>query len=163
MRIWNISPRYLNRQSLLGEHRELHGIVSIIMNGKKGYSNHSETIRWVGYGWALNHRHSELTSEMALRGFTDKSPVEILSNKELWPQTYIDDPGAQFKLLEKDILVKSRGVYHFREANRNSGVTINILYLPVIRFYIRRSVDLYLIKKLFLPKLSDFKFVTKKI
>jgi len=35
MRIWDIHPGYLNRQSLLGEHRELHGIFSIITN-KKG-------------------------------------------------------------------------------------------------------------------------------
>ena len=53
MRIWDINPGYLNRQSLLGEHRELHGIVSIILNIKKGYSKHPETIRWVGYGWSL--------------------------------------------------------------------------------------------------------------
>jgi len=31
MRLWDINPGYLNRQSLLGEHRELHGIVSILV------------------------------------------------------------------------------------------------------------------------------------
>jgi len=49
MRVWDINPGYLNRQSLLGEHRELHGIISIIVNKKKGYANHPETVRWVGY------------------------------------------------------------------------------------------------------------------
>ena len=43
MRIWDLSPGYLNRGSLLGEHRELHGLHSIIVNGKKGYANHPET------------------------------------------------------------------------------------------------------------------------
>ena len=52
MRIWDIHPGYLNNQSLLGEHRELHGIVSILVNKKKGYSQHPETKRWVGYDWA---------------------------------------------------------------------------------------------------------------
>ena len=34
MRIWDVNPGYLNRQSLLGEHRELHAIFSIIKNNK---------------------------------------------------------------------------------------------------------------------------------
>lgn len=36
MRIWDISPAYLNRQSLLGEHRELHGLYNILSESKKG-------------------------------------------------------------------------------------------------------------------------------
>jgi hypothetical protein len=44
MRIWDISPGYLNDKSLLGEHRELHGIVSILVNNKNGYAKHRETM-----------------------------------------------------------------------------------------------------------------------
>ena len=29
MRIWDIDPGFLNDKSLLGEHRELHGLMSI--------------------------------------------------------------------------------------------------------------------------------------
>ncbi len=61
MRIWDIDPGYLNRQSLLGEHRELHALVSIVVNGKQGYSQHPETIRWLKYGWALKYRHKQLS------------------------------------------------------------------------------------------------------
>jgi hypothetical protein len=100
MRIWDINPGYLNRQSLLGEHRELHGIVSIIVNKKAGYSKHPETLRWVGYGWALKIRHNQLACEMALRGYTDKSPVNSRGRKGLWPDTYIDYPEQQFRLLK---------------------------------------------------------------
>jgi hypothetical protein len=50
MRIWDIDPGYLNRQSLLGEQREPHGIVSLIVNGKKGYSRNPETRRWLNHG-----------------------------------------------------------------------------------------------------------------
>ncbi len=100
MRIWDISPGYLNRQSLLGEHRELHGIVSIIVNGKKGYSKHPETVRWFIYGWALRQRHKQLAAEMLLRGFTEKSPLmNTRSNEGIWPDTYIDEPYKQFQLL----------------------------------------------------------------
>jgi hypothetical protein len=30
MRVWDADPGYLNRQSLLGEHREIHAILSIV-------------------------------------------------------------------------------------------------------------------------------------
>ncbi|MCW8831455.1 MAG: DUF1722 domain-containing protein [Gammaproteobacteria bacterium] len=99
MRIWDIDPGYLNRQSLLGEHRELHGIVSIIANNKKGYSRHPETLRWVGYGWALKQRHKLLAAEMQLRGYTDHSPVLLRSKPTQWPARYIDPPATQLSIL----------------------------------------------------------------
>ncbi|MDH5387184.1 MAG: DUF1722 domain-containing protein [Gammaproteobacteria bacterium] len=101
MRIWDVNPGYLNRQSLLGEHRELHGIVSIISNNKKGYSKHPETLRWVGYGWALKQRHKLLVAEMNLRGYNDKSPVWLRSKPEAWPENYIDPPATQLSILER--------------------------------------------------------------
>ena len=101
MRIWDISPGYLNRQSLLGEHRELHGIVSIIRGNKKGYSKHPETLRWLGYGWALKQRHKLLATEMNLRGYVDRSPVLLRSKPEVWPENYIDSPANQIMLLRK--------------------------------------------------------------
>lgn len=109
MRIWDINPGYLNRQSLLGEHRELHGIVSIIEKHKKGYSRHPETLRWVGYPWALQQRHLQLSAEMSLRGFVDKTPVSSKGNPGKWPAEYIDDPFKQFRLLETKYLAKDQG------------------------------------------------------
>ena len=109
MRVWDIHPGYLNRQSLLGEHRELHGLVSILVNGKKGYSQHPETLRWVGYGWALKQRHQELVYEMNLRGYQDKSPVRTRSSQGKWPSVYIDEPHIQFKLLREKYVNKEKG------------------------------------------------------
>ena len=99
MRIWDVNPGYLNRQSLLGEHRELHGIVSIITNNKKGYSKHPETMRWVGHGWALKQRHKLLVAEMNLRGYTDKSPVLLRTKINSWPSKFIDSPASQLSIL----------------------------------------------------------------
>ena len=100
MRIWDIHPGYLNRQSLLGEHRELHGIVSIIKNNKKGYSRHPETLRWVNHGWAIKQRHKLLVAEMSLRGYKDSSPVNLRANKHHWPDTFIDQPYRQLEILK---------------------------------------------------------------
>lgn len=99
MRIWDINPGYLNDKSLLGEHVELHSIVSIIINGKKGYSNHPETKRWMRYQWAINKRHELLISEMKLRGFRHSSHIEIDDTIDLWPNEYIDSPKKQFDIL----------------------------------------------------------------
>ncbi|MFO7752191.1 MAG: DUF1722 domain-containing protein [Desulfobacteraceae bacterium] len=109
MRIWDINPGYLNRGSLLGEHRELHGIVSVLVNKKKGYSKHPETIRWAGRGWALRMRHKQLSCEMALRGFREKSPVKTRSGKGKWPDGYIDGPEQQFMLLGQKYADKEKG------------------------------------------------------
>jgi hypothetical protein len=109
MRVWDINPGYLNRQSLLGEHRELHGIVSIIVNKKKGYSNHPETVRWAGYGWTLRQRHRLLAAEMSLRGYTDRTPVVTWAKKGVWPETYIDEPFRQFQILESKYQDKKQG------------------------------------------------------
>lgn len=109
MRIWDVSAGYLNRQSLLGEHRELHGLASILLNNKKGYSRHPETLRWVGYGWALKKRHSIISAEMSLRGYADKTPVLMRSNKGIWPCVEIDDPSEQLRILSKKYLHKEEG------------------------------------------------------
>ena len=109
MRVWDISPGYLNRGSLLGEHRELHGMVSIFVNNKKGYSQHPETLRWVGYGWALAQRHRLLAAEMNLRGYQDKTSVGLRANKGEWPTTYIDLPAAQLELIRNKYIDKEPG------------------------------------------------------
>lgn len=109
MRIWDIHPGYLNRQSLLGEHRELHGLVSILVSNKKGYSKHPETLRWVGFGWAIKQRHRELVCEMNLRGYQDRSPVRTRSRRGGWPSVYIDAPHVQFALLKEKYKNKDEG------------------------------------------------------
>ena len=109
MRIWDLNPGYLNRQSLLGEHRELHGIVSIIANHKSGYSRHPETLRWVGHGWALRQRHGLLAAEMALRGYTDRSPVDLAGREGIWPAIYIDEPARQLQILGTKYRDKEQG------------------------------------------------------
>ena len=109
MRIWDVSPAYLNRQSLLGEHRELHGVVSILTKNKKGYSRHPETLRWVGYGWALKKRHQMIVAEMTLRGYRDKTPVLIRKNNGSWPCKLIDTPYDQILILRKKYIDKESG------------------------------------------------------
>lgn len=109
MRIWDIDPGYLNRQSLLGEHRELHAVVAIIAGGKSGYAQHPEVVRWAGCGWALRQRHRLLAAEMSLRGFADRTPVLKRANPWQWPRTYVDEPFRQFQLLESKYMNREEG------------------------------------------------------
>jgi hypothetical protein len=76
MRIWDIPCSRLCRQHLLGEHRELHALHAIILNGKAGYRRHPERLRWEGCLPALRSRHVEQINEMEARGYKHQSPLE---------------------------------------------------------------------------------------
>jgi uncharacterized protein YbgA (DUF1722 family) len=109
MRIWDINPGFLNNQSLLGEHRELHGIYAIISKGKSGYSHHPETLRWVFHLPALITRHELLVTEMKFRGFNHNSPLDWVKNNIEWPPTFIDKPAVQYRLLYIKYIKKKLG------------------------------------------------------
>jgi uncharacterized protein YbgA (DUF1722 family) len=108
VRIWDISPGYLSRQSLLGEHRELHGLVSILVHGKSGYSRHPETKRWVGHLPALKWRHAVLAAEMTLRGYADRTPIAC-DPLVAWPDTFVTAPGDQLRLLAAKYRLAMKG------------------------------------------------------
>lgn len=76
MRIWDLPARQLCRMHLLGEHRELHAIWSIITHGKKGYARHPEVLRWQGKLRALYQRHQEETKEFYRRHWQHRSPLD---------------------------------------------------------------------------------------
>lgn len=109
MRAWDVSAGYLNRQSLLGEHRELHGLHTIIAEGRKGYSRHPETLRWVGALTGLAWRHAHLAAEMRFRGYVDRSPLPLGPERAAWPVTFVTDPADQLLLLRRKYVEKSAG------------------------------------------------------
>lgn len=107
MRIWDISPRKLCTQHLVGEHRELHAVWSILTAaepGEKGYYHHPETQRWVGYLPALKIRHDELVKEARRRelpmGLNHQSPLPFPPPEGRSEQDQlIDRPDQQLKML----------------------------------------------------------------
>jgi hypothetical protein len=76
VRIWDVDPALLCDRHLLGEHRELHAIWSILTTGKRGYRDHPETVRWRGRLAALYARHEAQVTEMGGRGFRHGSPLD---------------------------------------------------------------------------------------
>lgn len=102
MRIWDIKPKNLCRQHLLGEHRELHAIWSVLLNNKKGYSKHPETLRWRGKLKALYKRHGDLVREMEKRGYNHKSDLDKrLAKGKSIQIDYIDSKKRQKELLKE--------------------------------------------------------------
>lgn len=100
MRIWDIPPKKLCRQHLLGEHRELHAIWSIHVNNKKGYSLHPETIRWKGKLRALYIIHEEIVKEMKERGYNHNSPLEEkLAIGDDEQRVFVETVEEQMKIL----------------------------------------------------------------
>jgi len=100
MRIWDIPTGKLCRQHLLGEHRELHAIWSILTEGKRGYANHPETRRWRGRLKALFMRHDALVAEMTRRGFQHHSPLpKGLATGDGVQREYVDSCDEQIRIL----------------------------------------------------------------
>lgn len=100
MRIWDLDPAILCRQHLLGEHRELHAIWSILTKDKKGYRRHPETIRWIGRTKALFLRHGLLVEEMEKRGYHHHSPLAQSKAKDQSTQDlFVNTPDEQIAIL----------------------------------------------------------------
>jgi hypothetical protein len=76
MRIWDLETRALCDRHLLGEHRELHAVWTVLTEGKRGYANHPEVRRWRGRLAALHARHESQVEEMRRRGFSHRSPLD---------------------------------------------------------------------------------------
>ncbi len=100
MRIWDIEPRVLCKNHLLGEHRELHGLWNILTQDKTGYRKHPETMRWEGKLAALFARHDALVLEMTRRGYRHGSPLDPeLATGSSVQDAFIDSIEGQRKLL----------------------------------------------------------------
>jgi hypothetical protein len=100
MRIWDVPPAILCRQHLLGEHRELHALWTILTENKNGYRNHPETKRWAGKEKALFLRHEEEVREMQKRGYAHHSPLDgTLATGSHRQEVYVDSPKKQKEIL----------------------------------------------------------------
>ncbi len=104
MRIWDIGPKRLCRQHLLGEHRELHALWAILTQGRRGFARHPETLRWRGKLRALYLRHEQLAAEMARRGYKHGTPLpEQEATGSASQEEYKDTPAQQ------RLILKSKG------------------------------------------------------
>lgn len=101
MRIWDLSPSVLCRKHLLGEHRELHALWTVLTENKKGYSRHPETLRWVGKLKALYKRHEELVREMKNRRYHHHSDLNIkLARGKPLQDFFLNSHNEQMQLLK---------------------------------------------------------------
>jgi putative hemolysin len=91
VRIWDLDPGALCDQHLLGEHRELHAIWTVLTTGRRGYAHHPETLRWRGRLAALYARHEAEVAEMTRRGFRHASPLDAALATGAAEQTEVVD------------------------------------------------------------------------
>jgi len=103
MRVWDLPPEMLCRNHLLGEHSELHGIWTILTQGRQGgYANHPEVLRWKGKLRALFLKHEEIVDEMARRGYRHNSPLDAeLATGADQQDTLVDSYEDQVKILRR--------------------------------------------------------------
>lgn len=100
MRVWDVPPAVLCRPHLLGEHRELHAVWTVITEGRQGYRHHPEVKRWTGCLRALYLRHALLVDEMTERGFRHQSPLDarLATGRECQDQM-VDSFAGQIEIL----------------------------------------------------------------
>lgn len=76
MRVWDVPVEMLCDKHLLGQHLEIHTMHSVIVNNKRGYANHPETVRWRNNTEELRLVHDQTVQEMLRRGMKHKSPID---------------------------------------------------------------------------------------
>jgi len=102
VRIWDISPRRLCRAHLLGEHRELHAVWTVLTEGRRGYSRHPETLRWRGRLRALFLRHDSLVDEMLRRGYRHRTPLDkTRATGRARQDRFVDSVAEQRRILRR--------------------------------------------------------------
>ncbi|MDI9394246.1 MAG: pyrimidine dimer DNA glycosylase/endonuclease V [Euryarchaeota archaeon] len=102
MRIWDIPPEKMCRQHLLGEHRELHALWSIITNNKKAYAQHPETLRWKGKLKALYLRHEALVNEMTSKNYKHHTPLDpSLATGKAVQDEFVNTCEEQIRILKQ--------------------------------------------------------------
>lgn len=72
MRMWQVNPKWMCHQHLLGEHRELHALAGTLLKGTsiQGYiDNNLVEVQ------NIIKRHEALVKEMTVRGYKHKSPM----------------------------------------------------------------------------------------
>lgn len=100
--MWNVSPKKMCRQHLLGEHLEMHMLATTIKQGKS-------IIGYVHNGLVEPHniklRHDALVREMLMRGYQHKTPMEAF---EVERQGYVDVEANEVLLQERCNACKQR-------------------------------------------------------
>jgi hypothetical protein len=78
--MWMINPKYLCRQHLLGEHKELHQLIGSLNKGKsiKGHIDKGQV-----EVHSIKKRHNQLVAEMKSRGYKHQSPLPKFKSKKL--------------------------------------------------------------------------------
>ena len=75
---------------------------SIIINDKKAYAHHPETMRWRGKLKALYMRHEALAMEMTKRGYKHHTPLDpALATGEAVQEDFVDSYEKQVRILKE--------------------------------------------------------------
>ena len=97
MRMWNVDPKLMCRNHLLGEAREMHALVGMILHGKK-----LSGTKYITQGLVEVHniriRHDVLALEMLKRNYRHMSP---LPDVILWTEGCVDSEQSLKELIKR--------------------------------------------------------------
>jgi hypothetical protein len=78
-RMWNVNPKKMCRQHLLGEHKELHQAVGSLRKGRS-LKGHIEKGQLEIHN--IRSRHTQLVQEMKVRGYKHNSPLKSFKSQK---------------------------------------------------------------------------------
>jgi len=122
MRLWSLSPEYLDRQGLLAVWRE--GLLAKkVLEGKtKGYKNHPQLIRFKGFKKpkeAINSYLYFVFLESQKRGYVfDKTKIKKIELKKI---IKVNSGQLEFELEHLLKKIKKRDVVKFLEVKKLKG------------------------------------------
>jgi len=93
-RMWMTNPKYLCRNHLLGEHKELHQLIGSIL-AKKSIRGHIEKGQVEVHN--IRKRHTELVRELKRRGYNHQSPLKPFKSFKAGKINILEN----YKVLEK--------------------------------------------------------------
>jgi hypothetical protein len=118
-RIWDLPCSELDTAGLVAEHRELHGVWTVITQRQRGDANHPETLRWRNHLRALYRRHEEQVHELERRGLVSGPEHSSELDPNLIPD--YDDGSPPLVLLP---LEEQRALLAERQAWRRRPDTV---------------------------------------
>lgn len=135
MRLWSISPEYLDRQGLVALWREALLARKVLAGQTKGYKNHPQLIRFSGTNDSIAYINNYLNSiylEARKRGYNfDATKISLLKNKLKDIKVSNGQVDYEFNHLLRKLETRDFGLFNKIKDTNRTQINTNKLFKVV--------------------------------
>ena len=135
MRLWSISPEYLDRQGLVALWREALLARKVLAGQTKGYKNHPQLIRFSGTNDSIAYINNYLNSiylEARKRGYNfDATKISLLKNKLKDSKVSNGQVDYEFNHLLRKLETRDFGLFNKIKDTNRTQINTNKLFKVV--------------------------------